>query len=74
MGESGPLASHGLSGEAGFRFILVIVDDLSKFVTVEPVAVCTAEATAASLIDWCKALGVPRVWESDTASLSIVKS
>ena len=34
----------------------------------EPVEVCTAEATAASLLAWCKTLGVPRVWVSDTAT------
>ena len=32
----------------------------------EPVELCTAEATAASLLTWCKALGVPHVWVSDT--------
>ena len=68
VGKSGPLASQGLSEDAGFRYILVIMDDLSNFVTLEPVAVCTAELTAESLLNWCKTLGVPRVWVSDTAS------
>ena len=52
----------------GFRYILVIMDDLSNFVSMEAVEVCTAEATAASLLTWCKSLGVPRVWVSDTAT------
>ena len=60
VGESGPLASQGLSEEAGFRYILVIMDDLSKFVSLEPVAVCTAESTAACLLNWCKTLGLPK--------------
>ena len=68
MGDSGPLASQGLSEEAEFRYILVIMDDLSNFVSLEPVAVCTAEATAAYLLQWWKPLGVPRVWVSDTAT------
>ncbi|CAM9641680.1 unnamed protein product, partial [Sphacelaria rigidula] len=68
VGESGPLASQDLSEDAGFRYILVIMDDLSNFVALEPVAVCTAESTAASLLNWCKTLGVPRVWVSDTAT------
>ncbi|CAM9845804.1 unnamed protein product, partial [Sphacelaria rigidula] len=38
------------------------MDDLSNFVSLEPVAVCTAESTAASLLNWCKTLGVSRVW------------
>ena len=45
-----------------------IMDDLSNFVSMEPVGVCTAEATAASLLTWCKTLGVPRVWVSDTVT------
>ena len=49
VGESGPQASQGLSEDAGFRYILVITDDLSNFVLIEPVVVCAAEATAASL-------------------------
>ena len=68
VGESGPQASQGLSEDGGFRYILVIMDDLSIFVSMEHVEVCTAEATAASLSTWCKALGVPRVWVSDTAT------
>ena len=44
------------------------MDDLSNFVLMEPVEVCTAEATAESLLTWCKTLGVPRVWVSDTAT------
>ncbi|CAM9685520.1 unnamed protein product, partial [Sphacelaria rigidula] len=68
VGESGPLASQGLSEDAGFRYILVIMDDLRNFVALEPVAVCTtAESIATSLLNRCKTLGVPRVWVSDTA-------
>ncbi|CAM9572123.1 unnamed protein product [Sphacelaria rigidula] len=61
VGESGPLASQGLSEDAGFRYFLVIMDDLSNFVALKPVAVCTAESTAASLLNWWKTLGMPRV-------------
>ena len=44
------------------------MDDLSNFVLMEPVEVCTAEATAPSLVTWCKTLGVQRVWVNDTAT------
>ena len=44
------------------------MDDLSNFVMMEPVEVCASEVTAASLLTWCKTLGVPRVWVSDTAT------
>ena len=48
VGESDPQASQGLSEDGGFRYILVMMDDLSNFVSMEPVEVCTAEVTAAS--------------------------
>ena len=70
VGESCPQASQGLSEDGGFRYILVIMDDLSNFVSMEPVEVCTAEATAAFLLTWCKTLGVPRVWVSDATRIS----
>ena len=49
VGESGPQVSQGLPEDGGFRYILDIMDDLSNFVLMEPVEVCTAEVTAASL-------------------------
>ena len=67
-GESGPQGSQGLSEDGGFRYILVIMDDLSNFVSMEPVEVCTAETTAASLLTWCETSGVPRVWVGDNAT------
>ena len=57
VGGSGPQASQGLPVGGGFRYILVIMDDLCNFVSMEPVVVCTAEATAASLLTWCKTFG-----------------
>ncbi|CAN0084502.1 unnamed protein product [Sphacelaria rigidula] len=57
MGESGPLASQRLSEDAGFRYILVIMGDLGNFVALEPVAVCTAELTAASFAELVQNFG-----------------
>ena len=48
--------------------ILVIMDDLSNFVSLEPAEACPAEVTAKHLLNWCKTMGVPRVWVSDTAT------
>ena len=42
VGESGSLSSQGLSEAGGFRYILVIMDDRSNYVCLEPVEVCTA--------------------------------
>ena len=51
VGESGPQASQGLPEDGGFRYILVIMDNLSNLVSMEPEEVCTAEATAASFLN-----------------------
>ena len=68
VGSSGPEGSEGLPEEDGFRYILVIMYDLSNFVSLEPAEACTAEVTAKHLLNWCKTMGVPRVWVSDTAT------
>ena len=46
-----------------FGYILVIMDDESNFVSLEPAEACTAEVTAKHLLNWCKTMGVPRVCE-----------
>ena len=65
VSSSGPEGSEGLHG---FRDILVIMDDVSNFVSLEPSEACTAEFTAKHLLNWCKTMGVPHVWVSDTAT------
>ncbi|CAN0095170.1 unnamed protein product [Sphacelaria rigidula] len=57
VGESGPLAPQRLSEDAGFRYILAFMDDLGNFVALEPVAVCTAELTAASFAELVQNFG-----------------
>ena len=44
------------------------MDDLSNFVSLAGEA-CRAEVTAKHLLNWCKTMGVSRVWVSDTATL-----
>ncbi|CAM9747067.1 unnamed protein product, partial [Sphacelaria rigidula] len=44
------------------------MDNLSNFVALKPVALCTAGSTSASLLNWRKRWGVPRVWVSDTTT------
>ena len=57
VGRSGPEGSEGLPEEDGFRYILVIMDDLSNFVCL---------VTAKHLLNLCKTMGVARVWVSDS--------
>ena len=68
VGSSEPEGSEGLPEEDGFRCILVIMDGLSNFVSLAPAEACTAEVTAKPLLNWCKTMGVPRVWVNDTAT------
>ena len=68
VGESGPLGADGLDESGGFTYLLVLMDDLSNFVWLEPTGACTARLTAQHLLNWCKTLGVPDVWVSDTAT------
>jgi len=68
VGASGPMEQEGLDERDGFKYILVIMDDLSNFVWLEPAGACTAAVTAQHLVQWCKTIGVPETWVSDTAS------
>ena len=68
VGDSGPLGKDELDEGDGFKYILVIMDDLSNFVWLEPMESCTAAPTAKYLLRWCKTLGAPEVWVSATAS------
>ena len=66
--DSGPLGKDGLGEGDEFKYILVMMDDLSNFVCLEPTESFTAASTAKHLLRCCKILGVPEVWVSDTAS------
>ena len=68
VGESGPLGGDGLDEDDGYKYILVMLDDMSNWVWLEPTGACTARVTAQHLMAWCKTLGVPEVFVSDTAS------
>ena len=68
VGDSGPLGNDGLDEGDGFKYITVILDDLSNFMWLEPTESFTAASTAKHLLRWCKTLGVPEVCMSDTAS------
>ncbi|CAB1109830.1 unnamed protein product [Ectocarpus sp. CCAP 1310/34] len=68
VGKSGPLGADGLDESDGYVYLLVMMDDLSNFAWMEPTGTCTARLTAQHLLNWCKTLGVPEVWVSDTAT------
>ena len=60
VGASGPVGDDGLDEDGGYRQILVMMDDISN-------GTCMARLTAQHLLAWCKTVGGPDVWVSDTA-------
>ena len=59
VGASGPLGNDGLDEDGGYNYILVMMDDMSNGCGLSP---------REHALAWCKTIGVPEVWVSDTAS------
>ena len=51
----------------GYAYVLVLVDDVSSFVPLQPAASCTSEVAARSILEWVSVLGTPEVFVSDGA-------
>ena len=45
--------------------MLVLVDDVSLFVSLQPAAFCTSEVVERSHLEWVSVLGTPEVFVSD---------
>ena len=51
----------------GYAYVLVLVDDVSSFLSLQPAASCTSEVAARSILEWVSVLGTPEVFVSDGA-------
>ena len=51
----------------GYAYVLVLVDDVSSFVSLQPVASCTSEVAARSILEWVSVLGTSEAFVSDGA-------
>ena len=51
----------------GYAYLLVLVDDVSSFVSLQPAASCTSEVAARSILEWVSVLGISDVFVSDGA-------
>ena len=51
VGESGPLGQDGLDEDEGFKYILVMLDDMSNWVWLEPAGACTARNNEHALLE-----------------------
>ena len=52
----------------GYAYVLVLVDDVNSFVSLQPAASCTSEVAARNVLEWVSVLGTPEVFVSDGAS------
>ena len=69
VGAGWPLSTKGVEKQE-YQYLMMVVDHLSSFIWVEEAATCTVKVVARTLLRWCSAIGVPRVWMSDTANIS----
>ena len=49
----------------GYAYVLVLVDDVSSFVSLQPAASCTSEVVPRSILEWVSVLGTPEMFVSD---------
>ena len=47
--------------------LIVLVEDLSRYVWLESTVSCSAEDTARTILKWCGLFGVPKTFVSDGA-------
>ena len=64
LGESDAIDVGGLV-EGGYKHVLVLMDDVSRFVWLEAAASCSMEVAARAVLRWCASFGVPKAFTSD---------
>ena len=66
LGDSN--VADGVDTRDGFRYVLVIVEDVSGYVWLRPARKCEANFVAKELVEWCSVFGRPTTWVSDNAA------
>ena len=64
LGESDAIEMGGLV-DGGYKHVLVLMDDVSRFVWLEEAVSCSMEVAARSVLKWCASFGVPKAFTSD---------
>ena len=64
LGESDAIDMGGLI-DGGYKHVLVLMDDVSRFVWLEEAVSCSMEVAARSALKWCASFGVPKAFTSD---------
>ena len=64
LGESDAIDMGGLV-DGGYKHVLVLMDDVSRFVWLEEAVSCSMKVAARSVLKWCASFGVPKAFTSD---------
>ena len=62
--ESDAIDTSG-SVDEGYKHVLVLMDDVSRFVWLEGAVPCSMNVAARSVLKWCALFGVPKAFTSD---------
>ena len=67
FGERDAIDMGGLV-DGGYNHVLVLMDDVSRFVWLEEAVSCSMEVAARSVLKWCASFGVPKAFTSDSGT------
>ena len=65
LGKSDAIDMMGGLVDGGYKHVLVLMDDVSRFVWLEEAVSCSMEVAARSVLKWCASFGVPKTFTSD---------
>ena len=51
----------------GYAYVLILMDEVISFVSLQPTASCTNKVAAMSILEWVAVLGIPEVFVSNRA-------
>ena len=64
LGESGAIYMGDLV-DGGYKHVLLLTGDMSRFVWLEEAVSCSMEVAVRSVLKWCASFGVPKAFTSD---------
>ena len=67
LGESDAIDMGGLV-DGGYKHVLILIDDASRFVWLEEAMSCSMEVAARHVLKWCASFGVPKAFTSDSGT------
>ena len=67
LGEGDAIDTGGLV-DGGYKHVLVLMDDVSRFVRLEEAVSCSMEVAERTVLKCCASLGVPKAFTSDSGT------